>query len=103
MLSKANDRTLASRLLNGSSKELHAWLHVVARDGDVRGLATLEMISTSSLVLTVGRFTVPLPPGPQRFAFPQDALGGSRNSGSTRNEGSVDVFMWVAMAPPTPR
>lgn len=42
MLGKAGDRTLASRLLNGSSKELHAWLHVVAREGDVRGLATLD-------------------------------------------------------------
>lgn len=42
MLSKANDRTLAPRLLSGSSKELHAWLHVVAREGDVRGLATLD-------------------------------------------------------------
>ena len=42
MLGKAGDRTLASRLLNGTSKELHAWLHVVAREGDVRGLATLD-------------------------------------------------------------
>ncbi|MEO9149921.1 MAG: hypothetical protein ABI212_11225 [Burkholderiaceae bacterium] len=42
MLGKANDRALASRLLNGSSKELHAWLHVVAREGDVHGLATLD-------------------------------------------------------------
>jgi hypothetical protein len=32
MLGKANDRTLALRLLNGSSKELYSWLHVVARE-----------------------------------------------------------------------
>lgn len=42
MLGKAGDRTLASRLLNGSSKELHAWLQVISREGDVRGLATLD-------------------------------------------------------------
>lgn len=42
MLGKAGDRTLASRLLNGSSKELHAWLQVICREGDVRGLATLN-------------------------------------------------------------
>ena len=42
MLGKANDRTLASRLLNGSSKELYSWLHVVTRQGDVHGLATLD-------------------------------------------------------------
>ena len=42
MLGKANDHSLAPRLLNGSSKELDAWLRLVARDGDVRGLAALD-------------------------------------------------------------
>ena len=42
MLGKANDRTLAPRLLNGSSKKLRSWLALVAREGDVHGLATLD-------------------------------------------------------------
>lgn len=42
MLGKANDRTLAPRLLKGSSKKLRAWLDLVAREGDVQGLAMLD-------------------------------------------------------------
>ncbi len=42
MLGKANDRSLAARLLNGSDKELDAWLQLVAREGDVHGLAELD-------------------------------------------------------------
>ena len=42
MLGKANDRTLAPRLLNGSSKQLRSWLALVAREGDVHGLAALD-------------------------------------------------------------
>lgn len=42
MLGKANDRSLAARLLNGSSEELHVWLQLVAREGDVHGLAELD-------------------------------------------------------------
>jgi hypothetical protein len=41
MLGKANDRKLASRLLNGSTKKLRVWLDLVAREGDVHGLASL--------------------------------------------------------------
>lgn len=36
ILGKAGDRTLASRLLNGSSKELRAWLDVVEPDQQSR-------------------------------------------------------------------
>lgn len=39
MQGKAGDRTLASRLLNGSSKELYAWLQVISREGDVGSLS----------------------------------------------------------------
>ena len=42
MLGKANDRKLAPRLLGGSTKKLRAWLDLVAREGDVRGLASLD-------------------------------------------------------------
>lgn len=42
MLGKANDHTLADRLLNGSSQNLQTWLHLVEREGDVRGLAQLD-------------------------------------------------------------
>lgn len=42
MLGKANDRSLAQRLLSGSSEDLQAWLRLVAREGDVQGLAELE-------------------------------------------------------------
>ena len=41
MLGKANDRTLADRLLNGSTQHLEKWLRLVEREGDVRGLAGL--------------------------------------------------------------
>ncbi|WP_277043353.1 hypothetical protein [Caballeronia mineralivorans] len=41
MLGKANDHTLADRLLNGSSQHLETWLRLVDREGDVRGLAEL--------------------------------------------------------------
>jgi hypothetical protein len=42
MLAKANDRTLASRLLQGTSDELRAWLAVIEREGDVAGLVGLD-------------------------------------------------------------
>jgi len=42
MLGKANDHSLAPRLLNGSTKKLDAWLELIAREGDVRGLAALD-------------------------------------------------------------
>jgi hypothetical protein len=42
MLGAANDHTLADRLLNSSSRDLQAWLRLVDRDGDVRGLAELD-------------------------------------------------------------
>ncbi|MEO8922558.1 MAG: hypothetical protein ABI330_06980 [Caldimonas sp.] len=42
MLGKANDRSLAQRLLTGSGEDLRAWLRLVAREGDVQGLAELE-------------------------------------------------------------
>lgn len=42
MLAKANDRSLAPRLLAGSREELDAWLRLVQREGDVRGLAGLD-------------------------------------------------------------
>jgi hypothetical protein len=42
MLAKANDRSLAPRLLEASSDELHAWLAFVRREGDVAGLAPPE-------------------------------------------------------------
>lgn len=42
MLAKANDRTLASRLLQGTSDELRSWLAVIEREGDVAGLAGLD-------------------------------------------------------------
>lgn len=42
MLGKANDHTLADRLLNGSCEVLETWLRLVAREGDVRGLAELD-------------------------------------------------------------
>lgn len=42
MLAKANDRTLASRLLEGTSDELRSWLAVIQREGDVAGLAGLD-------------------------------------------------------------
>ncbi len=41
MLGAAGDHDLAERLLAGSSEDLHSWLHVIARGGDVRGLAEL--------------------------------------------------------------
>ncbi|HET8746785.1 MAG TPA: hypothetical protein VFM98_14355 [Ramlibacter sp.] len=42
MLAKANDRTLASRLLEGTSDDLRSWLAVIQREGDVAGLAGLD-------------------------------------------------------------
>ena len=42
MLGKANDRSLATRLLNGNGDDLQAWLRLIAREGDVEGLAGLE-------------------------------------------------------------
>lgn len=42
MLAKANDRTLAARLLAASDDDLQAWLRVVDREGDVAGLASLD-------------------------------------------------------------
>jgi hypothetical protein len=42
MLAKANDRTLASRLLQGTSDELRSWLAIIEREGDVAGLAGLD-------------------------------------------------------------
>jgi hypothetical protein len=42
MLAKANDRTLADRLLNGSAEDLDAWLALIEREGDVEGLAGLD-------------------------------------------------------------
>lgn len=42
MLAKANDRSLAARLLNASDDELRAWLALTQREGDVAGLAGLD-------------------------------------------------------------
>jgi hypothetical protein len=42
MLGGANDRKLASRLLSGNTKKLREWLDLVAREGDVYGLASLD-------------------------------------------------------------
>jgi len=42
MLAKANDRTLTTRLLAASSKELDAWLAIIEREGDVAGVAGLD-------------------------------------------------------------
>jgi hypothetical protein len=42
MLAKANDRSLALRLLAGSEAGLQAWLALVEREGDVAGLAGLD-------------------------------------------------------------
>lgn len=42
MLAKANDRSLAARLLNASDDELRAWLALIQREGDVAGLAGLD-------------------------------------------------------------
>lgn len=42
MLGKANDYTLADRLLDDSSRNLSRWLRVVDREVDVRGLADLD-------------------------------------------------------------
>jgi hypothetical protein len=42
MLAKANDRSLATRLLAATDDELRAWLQVIEREGDVRGLAGLD-------------------------------------------------------------
>ncbi|MCH2240930.1 MAG: hypothetical protein MK041_03125 [Aquabacterium sp.] len=42
MLAKANDRSLVGRLLEASDAELKAWLALVAREGDVAGLADLD-------------------------------------------------------------
>jgi hypothetical protein len=41
MLAKANDRTLPTRLLEGTYEDLRSWLAVVEREGDVAGLAGL--------------------------------------------------------------
>jgi hypothetical protein len=42
MLAKANDRSLATRLLDASDDELRAWLALIDREGDVAGLAGLD-------------------------------------------------------------
>jgi hypothetical protein len=42
MLAKANDRSLAARLLKASDDELRAWLALIEREGDVAGLAGLD-------------------------------------------------------------
>lgn len=42
MLAKANDRSLATRLLVASNEQLDAWLALVRREGDVTGLADLD-------------------------------------------------------------
>lgn len=42
MLAKANDRTLAPRILSASREELDRWLALVEREGDVQGLADAE-------------------------------------------------------------
>lgn len=42
MRAKANDRTLAARLLAGTYEDLRSWLGVVEREGDVAGLAGLD-------------------------------------------------------------
>ena len=41
MLAKANDRTLAARLLAASDDERRAWLDLIDREGEVAGLASL--------------------------------------------------------------
>lgn len=41
MLAKANDRSLAGRLLDSTNDALDAWLALVESDGDVEGLASL--------------------------------------------------------------
>ena len=42
MLAKANDRTLAARLLAASGDELRVWLRLIDREGDVAGLAGFD-------------------------------------------------------------
>ena len=42
MLAKANDRSLALRLLEGSEADLRSWLALIEREGDVAGLAGLD-------------------------------------------------------------
>ena len=42
MLAKANDRTLAVRMLSADLDELDRWLQLVQREGDVQGLANVE-------------------------------------------------------------
>jgi hypothetical protein len=42
MLAKASDRTLPTRLLQGSREELERWLELIERDGDIAGLAGLD-------------------------------------------------------------
>jgi hypothetical protein len=42
MLAKANDRTLVARMLEGTSDDLRSWLDLIAREGDVAGLADLD-------------------------------------------------------------
>lgn len=42
MLGKANDHSLAARLLNSSIAGLQAWLRLIEREGDVKGLAGLD-------------------------------------------------------------
>ncbi|MCE4558071.1 hypothetical protein [Pelomonas cellulosilytica] len=42
MLVKANDPTLAPRMLGASREELDLWLALVEREGDVEGLADGE-------------------------------------------------------------
>jgi hypothetical protein len=42
MLAKANDRSLAARMLAATDDELKAWLQVIEREGDVQGLAGLD-------------------------------------------------------------
>ena len=42
MLAKANDRTLAVRMLSADLDELDRWLKLIEREGDVQGLANVE-------------------------------------------------------------
>lgn len=42
MLAKANDRSLAGRMLEASDEQLKAWLALIEREGDVTGLADLD-------------------------------------------------------------
>lgn len=42
MLAKANDRTLAARMLSANREELERWLELVRREGDVQGLANVS-------------------------------------------------------------